>query len=61
VADFRPDVERILRKVGCYFKRRGKGDHDIWYSPISNRPFTVARGDRITVTVHSIDAPQPGT
>jgi hypothetical protein len=24
--------------------RHGKGDHEIWYSPISNRNFTVDAG-----------------
>ncbi len=28
-------------RSGCKFKRRGKGDHDIWYSPISKRSFPV--------------------
>jgi hypothetical protein len=26
---------------GCYFQRHGKGDHDIWYSPVTNLPITV--------------------
>jgi len=41
MANFRPDVERILRAAGCYFKRHGKGDHDIWHSPKNDRSFTV--------------------
>ncbi|MCL2604567.1 MAG: type II toxin-antitoxin system HicA family toxin [Defluviitaleaceae bacterium] len=31
----------MLSDNGCYFLRRGKGSHKIWYSPIKNRPFTV--------------------
>jgi len=34
-------VREILNKNGCYFVRRGKGDHDMWYSPITNRKITV--------------------
>ena len=34
-------VRDILDKNGCYFVRHGKGDHDIWYSPVSNRNITV--------------------
>jgi hypothetical protein len=34
-------VRDILDKNGCYFVRRGKGDHDIWYSPISNKSISV--------------------
>ena len=39
--DFAPDLKRLLKKHGCYFKRRGKGDHDIWYSPLTRRSFPV--------------------
>jgi predicted RNA binding protein YcfA (HicA-like mRNA interferase family) len=41
VKSFTPDVIGILRANGCYFVRAGKGDHQIWYSPISQRNFTV--------------------
>jgi predicted RNA binding protein YcfA (HicA-like mRNA interferase family) len=34
-------VREILEKHGCYFLRRGKGDHDIWHSPINNRSVSV--------------------
>ena len=40
-SSFTPEVIAILRGNGCYFVRRGKGDHDIWYSPISSRHFPV--------------------
>ena len=41
MADYPPDVKRVLRANGCYFHRQGKGDHEIWYSPITNRYFPV--------------------
>jgi len=41
VVDFAPAVKRILRDNGCEFSRRGKGDHDMWYSPITRRNVTV--------------------
>ena len=41
MGDFAPDVKRILKANGCYWLRSGKGDHEIWYSPISKRNFTV--------------------
>jgi predicted RNA binding protein YcfA (HicA-like mRNA interferase family) len=31
----------ILREGGCRFERQGKGSHEIWFSPITNRTFTV--------------------
>jgi hypothetical protein len=30
-----------LKRYGCRFDRQGKGDHEIWYSPISNHYFPV--------------------
>jgi hypothetical protein len=41
VNDFAPEVKRLLQEAGCYFKRHGKGDHDIWFSPISSQSFPV--------------------
>ena len=41
MADYEKKVRDILHKHGCYFVRRGKGDHDIWYSPITNCNVTV--------------------
>jgi HicA toxin of bacterial toxin-antitoxin, len=35
------DVKAILRKHGCTFVRQGKGDHEIWHSPINNCRFMV--------------------
>ena len=31
----------MLGENGCYFERPGKGDHEIWFSPISKRRFPV--------------------
>jgi hypothetical protein len=39
--DFTPAVKRLLREAGCRFERQGKGDHEIWYSPLTNRRFMV--------------------
>ena len=41
MAEYEKKVREILIKHGCQFQRHGKGDHDIWYSPISNLSFTV--------------------
>ena len=41
MAEFEKKVREILSEYGCYFIRRGKGDHDIWFSPITNRNVTV--------------------
>ena len=36
-----PEVKDMLRAHGCEFYRHGKGDHEIWHSPITNRRFPV--------------------
>lgn len=41
MAEFEKKVREILSQNGCTFKRHGKGDHDIWYSPITCRHVTV--------------------
>ena len=41
MADYTNDVIKLLWGYGCKFVRRGKGDHNIWYSPIKNKNFTV--------------------
>ncbi len=40
-SSFTPRLKAVLREQGCTFERQGKGDHEIWYSPISNRRFVV--------------------
>ncbi|MCL2519911.1 MAG: type II toxin-antitoxin system HicA family toxin [Spirochaetaceae bacterium] len=39
--NYEKKVRTLLLKNGCYFVRHGKGDHDIWHSPITNRNITV--------------------
>ena len=34
-------LAELLREAGCCFERQGKGSHEIWYSPITQRTFTV--------------------
>ena len=39
--NFNREVVNLVKENGCTFVRHGKGDHDIWYSPISKRSFTI--------------------
>ncbi len=39
--NFALELKRHLREAGCRFERPGKGDHEIWYSPITDVRFTV--------------------
>ena len=41
MAAYEKAVRDILLRNGCFFVRHGKGDHDIWYSPITKRSITV--------------------
>ena len=41
MTEYEKKVRQKLAEHGCYLKRRGKGDHDIWFSPITNLPITV--------------------
>ena len=41
MADYEKKVRDMLKQNGCSFVRHGKGDHDIWYSPITKKNVTV--------------------
>jgi hypothetical protein len=41
VADFSGELKRLLAANGCAFRRPGRGDHEIWFSPISGKSFPV--------------------
>jgi hypothetical protein len=41
VSSYTPRVKEVLRRHNCRFDRQGKGDHEIWYSPINGRRFPV--------------------
>jgi hypothetical protein len=40
-SSFIPEVKRILKSHDCRAVRQGKGDHEIWFSSITNRNFPV--------------------
>jgi predicted RNA binding protein YcfA (HicA-like mRNA interferase family) len=45
-----PALVRLLEEAGCSFVHQGKGSHEIWFSPITNRRFTVPKN---TVIIHT--------
>jgi len=53
MAEFEKKVRKILKDNNCTFTRRGKGDHDIWYSPITNGTFPV---DTVIKSRHTANA-----
>lgn len=36
------ELKRRLKKIGCYLDREGS-NHEIWYSPITDKRFPVGR------------------
>lgn len=34
MAEYEKKIRKILAEHGCTLIRHGKGDHDIWHSPI---------------------------
>lgn len=41
MADYTRKVKQILKAHGCHFVRQGKGDHEIWHSPLNNQHVAV--------------------
>lgn len=44
MAGFYRALCEILNEHGCRFEKQGRGDHEMWFSPISQIRFTVDRG-----------------
>lgn len=38
------EVRKLLHAHGCTFVRQGTGDHEIWFSPITNRNIVIDVG-----------------
>lgn len=38
---YTPLVKKLLTDAGCSISRTGKGDHEVWFSPITKRHFPV--------------------
>lgn len=54
MAEYEKKVRKILKQNGCEFVRHGKGDHDIYYSPITNNNFTVDSKIKSRYTANAI-------
>jgi predicted RNA binding protein YcfA (HicA-like mRNA interferase family) len=48
-----PELIRLLRADGCEFVRAGKGSHELWRSPRTNKLLVVPRD---TVKRHTANA-----
>ncbi|MBB5015447.1 type II toxin-antitoxin system HicA family toxin [Rehaibacterium terrae] len=41
VESYTDALKRLLRDAGCEFIRHGRGDHEIWRSPLTGLHFVV--------------------
>ena len=41
MANLYREIAETLRKEGCRPVRQGKGSHEIWFSPLTRRTFTL--------------------
>ena len=39
--NYTKDVRALISAAGCIFVRQGRGDHEIWESPITGKRFPV--------------------
>jgi predicted RNA binding protein YcfA (HicA-like mRNA interferase family) len=54
LADYGRSVREKLKEAGCWFVRHGRGDHDIWRSPLTNIPITVDHSIKSRHTANGI-------
>ena len=41
MAEYEKKVREILKNNDCYLVRQGKGDNEIWFSPLTKKNVTV--------------------
>jgi predicted RNA binding protein YcfA (HicA-like mRNA interferase family) len=49
-----PEPIRLLRRAGCILVRHGKGSHEVWFSPLTQRTFSVPRNTQKVHTANSV-------
>jgi predicted RNA binding protein YcfA (HicA-like mRNA interferase family) len=54
MAEFYRRLIMILRENGCTLVRLGKGSHEIWFSPVSQRHVTVPRSTKSRHTANEV-------
>jgi len=54
MADFYRELVKILREHGCWLVRTGKGSHEIWHSPINDKPVVVPRSTKSRHTANDV-------
>jgi hypothetical protein len=54
MSDYTGELKQYLKKAGCYFERPGKGDHEIWFSPLTKIRFVVDNGIKSRHTASAV-------
>jgi predicted RNA binding protein YcfA (HicA-like mRNA interferase family) len=54
VANFSPEIRKLLSKAGWKFERYGKGDHERWMNPRTGAHVTVDANVRSRHTANGI-------
>jgi predicted RNA binding protein YcfA (HicA-like mRNA interferase family) len=54
MADLYRELVAILREHGCELIRKGKGTHEIWFSPINRCNVTVPRSTKSRHTANEV-------
>lgn len=49
-----PRLKELLSEAGCFFVRQGRGDHEIWQSPITGRRFPVDNAIKSRHTANAV-------
>jgi len=51
---FTPELKQLLAEANCYFVRQGRGDHEVWESPISQHRFIVDNNIKSRHTANAV-------
>jgi hypothetical protein len=54
MADFYSQLVALLLAAGCRMVRPGKGSHEIWHSPITQRNFSLPRTTKSRHTANEV-------
>jgi len=54
MSNFYRKLTKVLKAAGCRFERQGKGDHEIWFSPVARHQFVVDRSIKSRHTANAV-------
>ena len=54
VRGFYAQITEALKSAGYEFRRHGKGDHEIWFNPVTRRSVTVDKGGLSRHTANTV-------